>query len=252
MSGTDERTIEAGLAPRLRQMIVQHKNVMTQIQAHLNLLPDMAADLEEYEGERHRVAKLDQSARALLDLMHESECRERTLDMLQSSIAQGTASTDLVDVYKQHVGDQLDTYEARTSRQKYARNAHYIDFRSREVNGDGAMPPLVDLIPAEPGDEQDTAQDEDDDIVVGGTVLQYRCPLTASLLQDPVINTKCQHAYSRDAIHTYIRDQGHTGLQVACPAAGCRQWVSMTSLRDAPDLQRRVDRGVVLSILLRF
>lgn len=167
-----------------------------------------------------------------------------------------------MDVYKQHVGDQLDTYEARTSRQKYARNAHYIDFRSRvwvrihstDLAGSewrwcdaalGGFDPgryvTVHLTP-EPGDEQDTAQDEDDDIVVGGTVLQYRCPLTASLLQDPVINTKCQHAYSRDAIHTYIRDQGHTGLQVACPAAGCRQWVSMTSLRDAPDLQRRVDR----------
>lgn len=66
MSGTDERTIEAGLAPRLRQMIVQHKNVMTQIQAHLNLLPDMAADLEEYEGERHvRIALLSHLSASL-------------------------------------------------------------------------------------------------------------------------------------------------------------------------------------------
>lgn len=43
------------------------------------------------------------------------------------------------------------------------------------------MPNMKKLIPAEEGDEA-----EDDDIEIGGQQSDFKCPLTLSLLEDPM------------------------------------------------------------------
>jgi len=141
----------------------------------------------------------------------------------------------------------MDGYQAQTARQRYARHPAYIEFRSRvwEVSHQGAMPPLVDLLPREPGDDDVAATpagEDEEDIVVGGAVLQLRCPLTAHLLQDPVVNTTCQHAYSREAISLYMSENRTRSGSVQCPATGCTASVTRSTLQDAPALKRRVER----------
>jgi hypothetical protein len=69
-------------------------------------------------------------------------------------------------------------------------------------------------------------EDEDEELaVVGGggggrrnsdVGATLRCPLTGKLLEDPVKNSVCGHAYSKKAI------QAHLAISSLCPVAGCR------------------------------
>lgn len=103
------------------------------------------------------------------------------------------------------------------------------------------MPPLTDLIPPE-GDEEGAASD--DDIIVGGVTQDFKCPLTATLLVDPVRNKLCKHAYSREAILQHVHGERRHRREATCPAAACSAVVLERKLQDAPDLARRVQRYV--------
>lgn len=189
--------------------------------------------------------QLDQVVRETIDMLFETEARIHILNELESLIAGGDIDSSLADMYRERVQTAMQAYQAQTLRQRYAKNTAYIDFKSRvwEVKNQGAMPPLIDLLPAQPGDNfSEDAASDDDDIVMGGSVMQLRCPLTADILRDPVVNAACQHAYSRDAILSFMGDRRTRQGQIQCPAAGCSATVSRSTLQDAPALRRRVER----------
>lgn len=228
--------------------------------------------------------------RDLIDLVTESETRIAVLEELETLIQSGhvdnvsisefcalflvllliharknktTSSLDCV--YKERVHTRMNAYRAQTSRKRYSKHPAYIEFKSRvwEVEHEGAMPPLVDLLPAEHGDQEVdvsgirrhddhdadglargvTIDNEDDDeIVMGGTVRQFRCPITADILRDPVIHAPCQHAYSREALASYMAQAPGRHGSVRCPAAGCQHVLMRSAIHEAPSLKRRVAR----------
>jgi len=231
--------IDAAHAPRVRQQLAQHRTTLQQVEELLARMPEIGAELAEHASEQARIESLDTMARALLDLREQTQAREAALRRVQDQIASGHGGAEVPRAYEQDVQAHCDAYEARTARQKYAKDTAYVEFRARiwEVNGDGAMPPLTDMIPAEPGDGAD-----DDELVVGGTVQQFRCPLTALILDDPVVSSACGHAYSRAAIHAYLQERRLETRHVPCPAAGCPERVSERLLQEAPELARRVER----------
>lgn len=63
-----------------------------------------------------------------------------------------------------------------------------------------------------------------------GLTMQTRdsltCPISQSLLKNPVKNPHCNHIYSRDAIEGLCRE----GQVIACPMAGCQKTVSRGGL----------------------
>ncbi|WFD31295.1 hypothetical protein MSPP1_002329 [Malassezia sp. CBS 17886] len=234
----------AEFVPRIRQLIGDYRAVDAHIAAALALYPGVAADLEEFASESERVADLDDGMRELIDMRNESACRVEALSSVQASLSSDAPVSDAVGVYEEALSEHAQLRMRKTTRQRYASDTHYVEFRSCvwEVNEEGPMPPLVDLIPAEPGDEAgDTASDEED-IVMGGTVQQFRCPLTASLLRDPVMSIVCAHVYSRAAILGYLRDAAASRTAAKCPAAACNATIADKDLKEAPSLQRRVDR----------
>ena len=242
--------IDPGLAPRVQQLISDQHAVLAQMGDALEQLFEVAAGLEEHEEQQvslnfkllmQRVLQLDTRVRELIDLRNTVALRIEVLCELKHAVAQGTAGANIREIYEARVQERLAAYIIRTTRQKYARDPAYIEFRSRvwEVHSEGAMPPLQDVIPMESGDEGTNDGDEDDDIVVGGRVQNFRCPISASLLVDPVINVRCQHVYSRANIEEYLRRDSRPTL---CPESGCEASVSASTLRNVPGLQRRVDR----------
>lgn len=240
-----ESAIDAGLAPRVKQLASEYGSARTHMENAMAMLPEVGAELEEFVSEgpsNPAVERLDRGTRELIDLAREAEFRQQFLTTLQHEIEQGELSGDPSEAYQNALESYRAAYTQKTARQKYAQHAAYVDFRSRvwEVRGEGAMPPLIDMIPAEPGDEHDVVQDTDEEIVVGGTLQQFRCPLTATLLEDPVESTVCPHAYSRAAITEYIQSAGRRGAE--CPATACHALLTLRNLRDAPSLKRRVER----------
>ena len=142
------------LAPHVRPMMAQHRSTIAMLRTQLEILPDVAAELEEQTTESERVSRLDQVARDMIDMLMEAETRLQILEELGTSMT-SSQTTSLADTYGERVQAKMDGYQAQTARQRYARHPAYIEFRSRvwEVSHQGAMPPLVDLLPREPGDD---------------------------------------------------------------------------------------------------
>ena len=97
------------------------------------------------------------------------------------------------------------------------------------------MPPLQDFIPAEAGDEG-----EDDDFAVGGMMQDFKCPLTMTLLSEPVTSSVCRHSYSKEAIQSYLEQCQRKRERAKCPKAGCDKTISAATLREDRDLEKRV------------
>lgn len=78
----------------------------------------------------------------------------------------------------------------------------------------------------------------DDDVAVMASASDDNliCPITRSELVEPVRNT-CGHIYSKAPIEAMIRSRN----RVACPVAGCSQYVSSRSLAPDAATQRKLD-----------
>ncbi|ODV92252.1 hypothetical protein CANCADRAFT_839 [Tortispora caseinolytica NRRL Y-17796] len=87
---------------------------------------------------------------------------------------------------------------------------------------------------------EDDDDENDDDLVVQRAVESFKCPLTGDLLQNPVTNSLCKHAYSKEAIMQYI--ERDPTMRYSCPVAGCTQFVSENVLIANPALERRLAR----------
>ena len=78
---------------------------------------------------------------------------------------------------------------------------------------------------------------DDDDIVVDQEIQSLKCPITLTLLENPVRNTKCPHVYSLDAITELLR----LGRGICrCPVAGCQASVTKNDLREDKAMARKV------------
>ncbi|PWN47950.1 hypothetical protein IE53DRAFT_389887 [Violaceomyces palustris] len=173
--------------------------------------------------------------RGLIDLQAEIKLRRQAIEDIKQKLEQGDPIYDSPQRYKSCTEQALSEYRQRTSRTKYAQNPAYMQFREQiwEVSQTGAMPPITDLVPAEPGDEADS----DEDLVVGGVMQDYKCPLSARILEDPLSSTVCKHSYSRREVMEYLAGNGGTAR---CPATGCDKVITRQNLKENRELRKRV------------
>ena len=75
------------LAPHVRPMMAQHRSTIAMLRTQLEILPDVAAELEEQTTESERVSRLDQVARDMIDMLMEAETRLQILEELGTSIS---------------------------------------------------------------------------------------------------------------------------------------------------------------------
>lgn len=123
------------------------------------------------------------------------------------------------------------------------------------------MPPLTNFFEKEAGDESDS----DDELEIGGQTQDYKCPITLGLLTDPLTacvpplslppiplpllhqslcadnpnRSVCKHSFSGEAIRASFAGKGR-GATISCPAAGCRQKITLEMCRPNPQLAKRV------------
>jgi hypothetical protein len=98
--------------------------------------------------------------------------------------------------------------------------------RSKKARGDGAE---------EVGDSQAPAADSEDELEVGVAEKPTTCPITTSLLEDPVMNPACKHTFSRRALMDYIKkyETGAGNKRVPlppCPQHGCTAKIDKNKL----------------------
>ncbi|KIP08108.1 hypothetical protein PHLGIDRAFT_127242 [Phlebiopsis gigantea 11061_1 CR5-6] len=198
---------------------------------------DIASYVAEFaDGEKgeKNLADVDKMMRSLVDTENELRMHEQTLDDLYQQVTRGEPVPEVILRYEEGVQKKKLDYQAKTSRQKYAKHEEYSNFRQAiyEVqHPEEAMPPVMDLIPPEDGDDSD----DDDDIQVGGVTQDYKCPLTLTMLVDPLTSNVCGHSFAADAIREYLHDKPRQ----TCPNAGCNQMITLGDLKPNKALAKK-------------
>ncbi|KAI0632124.1 hypothetical protein C8Q77DRAFT_902243 [Trametes polyzona] len=202
-------------------------------------ITEVATSIAEFtEGEKAQKAltQVDNLMLELLDAEYEFTAHEKALDDIHQRLARNEKIEGVAHVYGHKVQELLETYKHRTTRQKYAKNDQYQKFKQAiyEVqHPDVAMPPLTDLIPREDGDDSD----DDDDVQIGGVTQDYKCPLTLTILVDPLTSRVCGHSYSAAAIREYLGSSRN--MKKECPATGCKKEISLAVLESNKELAKR-------------
>ncbi|KAJ2360552.1 hypothetical protein H4R23_000964 [Coemansia sp. Cherry 401B] len=188
-----------------------------------------ALDLEEL-GDSERVAEIDASLRKLIDAQYR-------LDLERSLVTRLATQLDSLDnveaEYLSSWEQGMAEYQALDDSGKYGRNEKYRDFRQQLWDLTHEGEPMPSLFGDGGGNE------EDEDLVIAGARINYRCPVTTSWLVDPVTSKTCKHSFSREAILDYIR--GHGG-GCACPVGGCSRRIRPQDLYPDKVLERKVAR----------
>jgi len=113
------------------------------------------------------------------------------------------------------------------------------------------MPPLVEMIDkglflffptacvlSLPPCSEDRDDSDDDDVVVGGVTQNYTCPLSLTVMVNPLTSEVCQHSFSENAIKEYLGS--NRSVKKKCPAAGCSKLFGLSDLKPDKELERRV------------
>ncbi|KAJ9476378.1 E3 SUMO-protein ligase MMS21 [Pseudozyma hubeiensis] len=222
--------------PNVRSLVSELRSSDASILRCIELLNETAEQLAEAFRNQDSCTELEQAdvdLRELIDAQAEKAIRRKVLEEIAQDLHTGTTLSSPADRYKQDVASNLDAYNKQTSRKKYAKNAAYENFKNTVwvAKEDGPMPLVKDLIPREDGDEEDS----DDEIQTGGLVMNFRCPLTTNILEDPLTNSLCSHSYSKSAIEAYVAAGNNK-----CPASSCTANVSKRSLKQDPALVKKV------------
>lgn len=181
---------------------------------------DVACDLELLNNIELN-AEIETSLTHLIDYQAMLHDQKSIMTSLAERIRQQQPVNNLPAQYDQKWEQARRVYEAKSAKTKYHAHPQFIEFKQAvwEIHHpDEPMPGLG-------------SEDEDDDLVVGRTKQSYICPITQLPLDEPVMGRVCRHHYSKDAIHTLIR-QNHN--RVECPVSGCRQRLTTADL--VPDL----------------
>ncbi|KAG6830696.1 hypothetical protein H0H92_015172 [Tricholoma furcatifolium] len=180
--------------------------------------------------------ELDRLMKDLIDISAEMQSHEKVLDELAQRVAQGEKLENFIDHYSTGIQERKEAYSKTTSRQKYAKSEEYATFKNNifeALHPDTPIPPITEFIPKEPGDDSD----DDDELEMGGVSQNYNCPITLTLLEDPVTSDVCKHSFSKAAIMQSFRG-GEPSIR--CPAAGCTKRFSRANLKPNKDLAKKV------------
>lgn len=86
---------------------------------------------------------------------------------------------------------------------------------------------------------EDGDDPEDDEIDVGGAQTDFKCPLTLTLLENPMTSSLCPHSFSGAAIREML---GKARGRMPCPIAGCPQTLTLGDLHADEGLRQRVEQ----------
>ncbi|PAV17253.1 hypothetical protein PNOK_0731700 [Pyrrhoderma noxium] len=236
LAESDSRRL-ASLSEDWKQIIRYNQEIA--LDAVREIAVAMAEASEDRDGDvaKKELDKSDAIMRELLDLQHELKSHNECIVELSNEIARGEEINNVVERYKSGVEDRISTWNSKTARQKYAKDEFYIKFRQDiyEVHHpDEGMPPLTELMSREEGDDDD----EDEDIEIGGVTQSYTCPLTLTILTNPLTSSLCQHSFSAEAIREYLGQ--NPSVKKKCPAAGCNQKLNLNDFKPDKELEKRI------------
>jgi hypothetical protein len=84
---------------------------------------------------------------------------------------------------------------------------------------------------------EEADNEEEEDVIMSQVQETYRCPITQRIMENPVINTACNHSYSKDAITELLQQRKG---RLRCPV--CGDPVHQKNLVLNKELERKIRR----------
>ncbi|KAF9007669.1 hypothetical protein BDZ89DRAFT_1104765 [Hymenopellis radicata] len=225
---------------KLKGLSNDWSQMITSVMGNVSTIGDVGAALIEHgdkkDAERYK-KEVDTIMKDFIAIESTMGFHALTLDEIRQKLAQGETVVDIVSRYNAGVTQKEAAHKKKTSRQKYAKDDTYREFRQTVWEAempDTAMPPMTELIPKEDGDDSE----DDDEIEIGGVTQDYKCPLTLCIIEDPVTSRKCNHHFSQAAIRDLFG--GRTNVTKRCPASGCHQDITLADCRPDPNLAKKI------------
>ncbi|GAO51948.1 hypothetical protein SAICODRAFT_205922 [Saitoella complicata NRRL Y-17804] len=210
----------------------------------ITYVADTAVDCEEVEANSTTAQALDMALRALIDIQAQVERDRTTLQNVHRDFGAGAAADDpihntsLSRTFLNRVELSKQNYDEKTSLEKYGENEHYKEFKRRvwDVSHEGETLPRPKRWFADLNDPESESESEDD-LVMSHARTSLKCPLTLTLVVDPVTSTVCPHSFSKEAIQDLLRQNGG---RCDCPVPGCDKQLTSATLKADRVLERRV------------
>ncbi|GAA5892242.1 SUMO ligase MMS21 [Sporobolomyces salmoneus] len=214
-------------------------------------------DEDKYIGfllENETMKALDREFRTILDRIQETSIRSQIISDIRQRLVQGHPMTNMFETYQTRADKALADYETKSQRERFVKHKDYLDFISliwENFSGGTAVPNIKKFLPREAaangagenGADGGAAagsggEDSDEELEIGAQSTDFRCPLTAAILEDPYTSTLCPHSFSGEAIKSYIAQSRGS---VVCPVAGCHQKLDLGKIERDEGLKRRVE-----------
>ncbi|KAG8826281.1 hypothetical protein FRB91_004052 [Serendipita sp. 411] len=178
---------------------------------------------------------LEKTMKEVIDQQASLNARKTAAMDIRHDLTNGVKIVDPAANWLKRFEEKVEAYEKQTTRQKYAKNSLYQEYREEvwgaDPENEGGMPPLNSMIPKEDGDETDS----DDEVEVGGMAKSYKDPLTRAWLEEPMKSQSCGHVYSKVSIYEYLGRN-----TVSCPTPGCDKMISKKDLQPDENMARQV------------
>ncbi|KAI5453327.1 hypothetical protein NCC49_005807 [Naganishia albida] len=194
-------------------------------------------DAEEKRNEETAIS-LENKVKQLCDEIKWLECKTKAIGEVVSALQQDTSVEDIAGEVNRRFVKIFGNYRDASDRIKYKNSEQYKDFKQAvwDIRHDEACPPISSFLEKGPDDPES----DDDDIEIGGTTQDFKCPLTLLPFDDAVRSTKCPHSFSGAAIRGVIRQGPRKSAK--CPVAGCDKVLTMGDIKPDPVLQKRSDQ----------
>lgn len=189
-------------------------------------------------GEPHRsnatcspeedVRQLEGTFKSTLDLLATVKMQEDVVKKLQNELVGGDDGEGLLDRFQQAFQKAKASYDKLDDGKRFASNAEYRSFR--ESIWDVRNPDV-------PFGNAPVQDNDDDELMVTGEHMNYKCPISLVVMTDPYTSSVCNHSFSK-AIFDSLNQTG----SIKCPIAGCMHRIRAADLRLDHALKRKIIR----------
>ncbi|KNC96249.1 uncharacterized protein SPPG_08401 [Spizellomyces punctatus DAOM BR117] len=140
----------------------------------------------DIDGEEQQITQLDASIKSYLDMVQELNSQKRILEDMRARLTAGQqlGDGDLVAWFEEKYADEQREWEATDEAARYHGNEEYVEFRRKLWEKRYPNKPFS-LTPGE------NEQEEDDELEIVSQNQSLVCPITQSLLEDPVTSNVC-------------------------------------------------------------
>ncbi|GHJ87206.1 hypothetical protein NliqN6_3608 [Naganishia liquefaciens] len=203
--------------------------------------PESETGVDEATEKRNEATakSLEDKVKQLIDEIKIIDCRMKAVGEIISVLQQEEQVENMAAEMRRRFEKILGNYVKASDWTKYKNDKLYKDFKQavwdiRHV--DEACPPVSTFLEKGPDDPES----DDDDIEMGGTTQDYKCPMTLMPYENAVSSTKCPHSFSAAAIREHITQSSRRSAK--CPVAGCDKMLSLSDIKPNAMLQKKSDQ----------